>query len=333
MADSIVFLGTGGTIAGSASSAQDNLSYTSGRVALGDLLAALPGLPERLGGHDLRHEQVFQEDSKDLDPGHWQVLGARVAHHLDSPTVRGVVLTHGTDTLEETAFFLARTLPASLLAAKPVVMTCAMRPATSHSPDGPQNLRDATVLACTQGAHGVMLVCQGQVFDGARVQKNHPYQLNPFDAAEYGLVGVVEEMQVRLLGGWPRAMSGRAVQTLPAKPGLDQAFPRVEIVFNHNGADGAMVRALCAPPLSGDAPVQGIVLAGTGNGTVHRGLEAALQKAQSQGVTVVRTTRCARGRVLPRADGRGQEFPILELSPVKARIELMLQLAARPVAS
>ena len=230
-------------------------------------------------------------------------------------------------------FFLARTLPALLLAAKPVVMTCAMRPASSHWPDGPQNLRDATVLACTPGAQGVMLVCQGQVFDGAQVQKNHPYQLNPFDTGEYGLVGVVEEMQLRLLGGWPRALPSRAVQSLPAQTDVGQAFPRVEIVFSHNGADGAMVRALCAPPLFGDAPVQGIVLAGTGNGTVHRGLEAALQEAQSQGVTVVRTTRCARGRVLPRADGRGQEFPILELSPVKARIELMLQLAARPVAT
>jgi L-asparaginase len=107
----------------------------------------------------------------------------------------------------------------------------------------------------------------------------------------------------------------------------------VEIVFNHNGADGAIVRALRAAPSQGDAPVQGIVLAGTGNGTVHRGLEAALRVAQSQGVTVVRTTRCARGRVLPRADGRGEEFPILELSPVKARIELMLQLAAPQAAA
>jgi len=332
MADCIVFLGTGGTIAGSASSAQDNLSYASGRVALGDLLAALPGLSECLGGCDRLHEQVFQEDSKDLDPSHWQALAARVVHYLGSPSVRGVVLTHGTDTLEETAFFLARALPASLLAAKPVVMTCAMRPATSFSPDGPQNLRDAAVVSRTQGAHGVMLVCQGQVFDGAQVQKNHPYQLNPFDTGDYGLVGVVEETHLRLLGGWPRPLPSRAVRTLAGKPDSDRAFPRVEIVFNHNGADGAMVRALCAPPAPGDPPLQGIVLAGTGNGTVHRGLEAALWQAQSQGVTVVRTTRCARGRVLARGDGRGQEFPILELSPVKARIELMLQLAPRSIA-
>ena len=142
----------------------------------------------------------------------------------------------------------------------------------------------------------------------------------------------MEESQLRLLGGWPLPIPSRAVQTLAGKSDSVQAFPRVEIVFNHNGADGAMVRALCAPPAPGDAPVQGIVLAGTGNGTVHRGLEAALRQAQSQGVTVVRTTRCARGRVLPRADGRGAEFPILELSPVKARIELMLQLAAPSVA-
>ena len=91
MADSIVFLGTGGTIAGSASGAQDNLSYTSGRVALGDLLADLPGLPERLAGREMLHEQVFQEDSKDLDPSHWQLLAARVGQHLERPSVGGVV--------------------------------------------------------------------------------------------------------------------------------------------------------------------------------------------------------------------------------------------------
>ena len=333
MADFIVYLGTGGTIAGSASSAQDNLSYTSGRVALGDLLAGLHGLPERLGAHAMLHEQVFQEDSKDLDPSHWRILAARVAHHLGSPSVRGVVITHGTDTLEETAFYLARMLPATWLAAKPVVITCAMRPATSLSPDGPQNLRDATVVAGAPGAHGLMLVCQGQVLDGAQVQKMHPYQLNPFDVGDYGLVGVVEETQLRILGGWPRPVPDRTVKTWAGSPTSGQDFPRVEIVFNHNGADGANVRALCAPPSQGDAPVQGIVLGGTGNGTVHRGLEAALRHAQNQGVTVVRTTRCARGRVLPRADGRGEAFPILELSPVKARIELMLQLAARQAAA
>lgn len=327
MADSIVFLGTGGTIAGSASSAQDNLSYTSGRVPLGELLSGLPGLAERMGGRAMVHEQVFQEDSKDLNPAHWELLASRVVHYLSSPAVTGVVITHGTDTLEETAFFLARMLPAALLAAKPVAMTCAMRPATSLSPDGPQNLRDATVVAGTSGAHGVLLVCQGQVLDGAQVQKIHPYQLNPFEAGEFGLAAVVEETQLRLLGGWPRPMANRAVKLLGGQPASASASPRVEIVFNHNGADGANVRALCATPPPGDAPVQGIVLAGTGNGTVHRGLEAALRQAQSQGVTVVRTTRCARGRVLPRADGRGEEFPSLDLSPLKARIELMLQLA------
>ena len=327
MADSIVYLGTGGTIAGSASSAQDNLSYTSGRVPLGELLEALPGLAERLNGREMRHEQVFQEDSKDLDPGHWQILASRVAHHLSSPDVNGVVITHGTDTLEETAFFLARMLPKTLLSAKPVVMTCAMRPSTSLSPDGPQNLRDATAVAATSGAHGVVLVCQGQVLDAAQVQKVHPYQLNPFDTGDYGLVGVVEETQIRLLGGWPRPMPSRSVKLLGRREGPSQPFPRVELVFNHNGADGANVRALCATAPTGDVPVQGIVLGGTGNGTVHRGLEAALRQAQSQGVTVVRTSRCARGRVLPRADGRGEEFPALDLSPLKARIELMLQLA------
>jgi len=332
MANSIVFLGTGGTIAGSASSAQDNLSYTSGRVALADLLGGLPGLPERLGGRNVRHEQVFQEDSKDLDPAHWQLLAERVAHYLADTGVDGVIITHGTDTLEETAYFLLRFLPAALIAKKPVVMTCAMRPATSLAPDGPQNLRDAAVVACAAGACGVLLVCQGQAHSALHLQKVHPYELNAFDSGEFSPVAVVEETGVRMVGGWPLPAISHPIAGLVQEWARNGGihWPRVEILMSHAGANGALVRALCASPPAGDAPLAGLVVAGTGNGTIHRDLELALRAALEQGIAVIRTTRCSRGRVLARADGRGSEFPAVDLSPVKARIELMLQLRGVP---
>ncbi|WP_372659818.1 asparaginase, partial [Hydrogenophaga sp.] len=133
----------------------DNVGYVAGEVGVGDLLAAVPAL----AGEALDVEQVAQLDSKDMGFAVWQALAQRVAFHLDRPDVEAVVITHGTDTLEETAFFLQ----ALLQPAKPVVLTCAMRPATALVPDGPQNLLDAVAVARWTGASGVVAVCAGQV--------------------------------------------------------------------------------------------------------------------------------------------------------------------------
>jgi len=329
MANSIVFLGTGGTIAGAAKQAGDNLSYASGTLALADLLRDMPGLPALLGDHELVCEQVFQRDSKDLDAAHWAQLSARTAHYLAQPQVAAVVITHGTDTLEESAYFLARTLEPALLARKPVVFTCAMRPATSLAPDGPQNVRDAVAVARHPGACGVVLVCQGEVHAALPLRKVHPYRLKAFDSGESGPLALVEEGAVRSLASWSQALDFSALSDLgavPPAPHNETAWPRVEIIWSHAGAGGAIVRALCAAPPSGDPPLAGLVVAGTGNGTLHHALEAALQQAQNQGVAVVRTTRCALGQVLARADGQGAGLAAWPLPAVKARVELMLRL-------
>lgn len=329
MAHSIVFLGTGGTIAGVAKQAGDNLSYASGTLALADLLRDMPGLAPLLRGHEMVCEQVFQRDSKDLDAGHWAQLSARTAHYLAQPQVAAVLITHGTDTLEESAYFLARTLDPALLAAKPVVFTCAMRPASSLAPDGPQNLRDAVSVALHPHACGVVLVCQGEVHAALPLRKVHPYRLQAFDSGESGPLAVVEEGAVRALAPWSQALDFAALAQLGAvRQPLDSEapWPRVDIIFSHAGADGSIVRALCAAPPAGDAPLAGLVVAGTGNGTLHHTLEAALHQAQSQGIAVVRTTRCALGKVLVRADGQGTGLATWPLPAVKARVELMLRL-------
>jgi L-asparaginase len=318
----ILVLGTGGTIAGTASSASDNIGYTAAQVGVAQLLDALPALTNVLRNHELHSEQVAQVDSKDMRFDIWLVLAQAVTHHLAKPDVTGVVITHGTDTLEETAFFLHNVLPPELINAKPVVLTAAMRPASSASPDGPQNLMDAVAVALTEGAHGVVAVCTGTVHSAQDVQKSHTYQLNAFSSGDAGPLAYVEEAQVRLLKNWPLAQVNKALKAIE-NAANQIGWPRVDIVMNYAGVDGAVVDALLRPS-DGVAPVRGLVVAGTGNGTIHHDLEAALRRALQAGVKVVRATRCANGRVLSTAQS---EFAHSNgLSPVKARIALMLDL-------
>ncbi len=311
----IVILGTGGTIAGRAASVSDNIGYTAAQVGVEELLAAIPALAQ---AGTVQTEQVAQIDSKDMSFAVWAKLAARVSHYLEQPDIQGIVITHGTDTLEETAFFLQ----ALLAPGKPVVLTCAMRPATALVPDGPQNLLDAVAVARHAGAHGVVAVCAGVIHGAADVQKVHTYRLDPFSSGDAGPMGYVEEGAVRLLRNWPEPHAGyvRAAIKNIANLAKSAGVPRVEIVMNHAGASGAIVQALQAQG------VQGLVVAGTGNGSLRHELEAALLKAQAAGVKVIRASRCLNGRVLPTPadqipDSKG-------LSPVKARIQLILQLLA-----
>lgn len=322
----IVVLGTGGTISGTAPTVSDNIGYTAAQLGVAQLLQAVPGLSRVLGGQVLVAEQVAQIDSKDMSFAVWQQLALRVSFHLAQTDVTGIVITHGSDTLEETAYFLHAVLPASQLASKPVVLTCAMRPASSVAPDGPQNVTDAVAVATTPGACGVVVVCAGTLHGAVDVQKVHPYRLDAFNSGDAGPLGYVEEGCVRLLRNWPLALVDIGHSAIE-KIAFLKNWPRVEIVMNYVGASGTVVDALMAPHGAQGpdaAPVRGLVVAATGNGTVHHDLEAALIRAQTAGLKVLRATRCASGRVLPTP---GNPFPDSQgLSPVKARVALMLAL-------
>lgn len=312
-----VVLGTGGTIAGRAAQAGDNIGYTAGEVGVDDLLA---GVRAHLAGQDVVAEQVAQVDSKDMGPPVWRPLLRRLVHHLARPEVQGIVITHGTDTLEETAWLLQTVLAPT----KPVVITCAMRPATAVTPDGPQNLLDALVVAAEPGAHGVVAVCAGQVHSARRVRKVHTYRTDAFGSGDAGPLGVVEAGRVQRWQPWPEpAVRPGLLERLLDTP----TWPRVEWITSHAGADGALVRALLVP-VAGVAPLRGLVVAGTGNATVHRDLEAALADAEAAGVTVWRTTRCGQGRVLP-PDAVGWTPAEDALPPAQARLALQLRLLER----
>ena len=289
----IVVLATGGTIAGWAADTSEPQNYKAGQVPVVDLLARINPT-----AFELESEQVAQIDSKDMAYAVWQQLLARLKHHLGRDEVQGVVVTHGTDTLEETAYFLQAVLDPT----KPVALTCAMRAANAPDSDGPANLQQALNWVQWPQSQGVAVVAAGEVHAGATVQKQHSQQLNPF-------------------------VSEPARQVLHPVPTVAQvlactAWPRVEVVMSHAGADGRWVRAAMAQP---DAP-QGWVVAGTGNGTVHQDLQAALLDAQTQGAQVWRASRCAWGGVQSR---EGDVLPHADLlSVAQARVALLLALLA-----
>lgn len=314
----VVILGTGGTIAGTAPSAQDHHAYRSAQLSVGQLVAAVPSLAEV----SLECEQVAQVDSKDMTFAIWVALAKRIRHHLGRPEVAGVVVTHGTDTLEETAVFLNRVLRVQ----RPVVLTAAMRPATSSQADGPQNLADAVTVARATQSHGVLAVMGGQVWCGEHVRKIHGHRIDAFSGGDAGRWGRVQDGQLVVEGPVERAgdrpaqgaFEGLALEDLPPDT---QQWPWVEIVTSHAGAQARSVGVWVA------AGVQGLVVAGTGNGTVHQDLQRALDDARAQGVAVVIATRCVAGGWVAEggdADGTGG----LPLTPAQARVDLMLRLMA-----
>ena len=344
----IVVLATGGTIAGRATSAGDAVAYQAAQIGAQDLLHSVAGLPELLGGDTLELEQLAQINSKDMTFAVWQRLALRCAHWLDQPGGRAVVITHGTDTLEESAFFLQQVLACAPQApawqGKAVILTCAMRPATARLADGPQNLADAIALAQNQQTHGVLVVAAGRVHAATDVQKIHPYRLNAFSSGDAGPLAYMEEGQarwVRPLPGWPQPSSAQQahalwqalVHTPPAQ------WPWVEVLHSHAGAHARALQALA------QAGVQGVILAATGNGTLHQELEQAAQVCMTQGLPVLLAARCTASAIVRGPASPPEPVPLAlpacskgvadlaspatVLPPSKARILLMLQILAQ----
>ncbi len=302
----VLLLTTGGTIAGWADDASQPLKYAAARLNGAQLLATLG-----VSGLALELEEVAQVDSKDMDEQVWRRLLERVVHALSDPQIEGIVITHGSDTAEETAFLLQAVLPPT----KPIVLTCAMRPANAMDSDGASNVRDAIRCARQSDAAGVWLVCAGEVHAAHEVFKAHSTRLNAFSSGDLGPAGRVNAQGV----SWLRPVNPPA-QITDVKTVLNTTtWPRVELVVNHAQADGRWVRAL----LAWDKPA-GCVVAGTGNGTISAALQEALSDAQRQGVRVMRTSRCAQGGV--QEDGEAMFENLGSLSFPQARIALMLRL-------
>ena len=259
-------LGTGGTIAGRASNLP--AGYTPGQVAVADLVqAAAPA------GVTCHTEQVAQIGSHDMSWGLWGQLAHRVAQLAQGGLAAGVVITHGTDTMEETATYLHAVLPA-LGVWLPVVLTGAMHPADSDAPDGPANLRAALQAAATLPG-GVWVVMDGALWPGDSVRKSHPRRVWAFDGGDAPRLDPSDAAALRALAWQPPTPWLR----LPPN-WMNQPAPWVGVVTSVAHADPREVSAWL------DAGVQGLVLAGTGNGTCHANLEPVLQQAEQAGVPV-----------------------------------------------
>jgi L-asparaginase len=310
----IAVIATGGTIAGVSAAEADTTGYQAGAVPIAQLLAGVPQLGTLA---DVVAEQPFSEDSKDLEPVHWLTLARLVQARLDEPAVDAVVITHGTDTLEETAFFLHLVLTSE----KPVVMTAAMRPATALSADGPMNLYQALAVAGTPAAcaRGVLVVVADRIWSARDVAKRHTQAIDALGDTDSGPLGWAHPP--RFSAGPDNRLSGCVpLATFDAES--EAALPAVEILFIAAGSSPELMTSACAHG------ARGLVLALPGNGSVPRRLAPALEACRRQGVPVVRASRTGAGPVAPLSDALAG--PLLcagQLSPAKARIALMLALA------
>ena len=312
----IIVLGMGGTIAGMASDPDNPKEYKAGALGITDLMSR-SGL-SNLVQSEVRN--VAQINSKDMQATHWQALLSAVNTANQDPQARAIVITHGTDTLEETACLLEVMGPWS----KPVVLTCAMLPANAPDADGPGNLADALNWASYTQHCAVFVVCAGKVHLSQDVQKLTTENVDAFTSGAQASFASKQGEQWQI----HRAL---AVPHLFQKPSLNFAltlrkWPRVEMVTNHALNDGAVVRALLASSGAEDTPLAGIVLAGTGMGTASQGLEQALQLAVDQGVRVWLSSRCLWG--LAHAQAQTTWGVVTPLSAAKARTALCLYLMA-----
>ena len=308
----VLVLGTGGTIAGVAPPANTatGAGYTAGVLGVEQLLASAPGIAQQAR---LEFEQLCNIDSKDANPALWLQLAREVRAWRARAGTAGCVITHGSDTLEETAY----ALDCLLEPGSPVVLTAAMLPAAALSADGPRNLFDAVRVAGDPAAagRGVLCVAHGRVHAARDVSKQHPARIDAFASGERGPLGFIGASGLRFTreqpGVEPRPLAGLAL------PSPEMAAPRVELVCSHAGADGELVRALVAASVAGTLrpPLHALVVLGTGGGTVHEGLAAALDQAAEAGVRV---------QVVPRTGPcEGGDFD--GLNAVKVRVRLLLE--------
>jgi L-asparaginase len=309
----VVVLATGGTIAGAAAS-DVQAGYTSGQVGVEQLLAAVPQAKKLAV---LRGEQIANIGSQDMNDEVWLKLARRVNELTAMPDVAGVVITHGTDTIEETAYFLNLVVKSR----KPVVLTAAMRPSTALSADGPLNFFNAVAVAASQDAagRGVLVVVNDWVHGASSLTKTSTTAVQTFLSPLTGLVGTVAYGEI----DFNRGPIGR--HTSESEFSLDgvTALPRVDIIMAHENMDGALIDGAVA------AGAKGLVIAGVGNGNMTAPALTALAKHAKAGVVCVRSTRVTTGRVgrnVEVDDDKAGFVASLDHNPQKARVLLRLAL-------
>jgi L-asparaginase len=309
----VVVLATGGTIAGAAGS-DVQAGYTSGQVGVEQLLAAVPQAKKVA---TLRGEQIANIGSQDMNDEVWLKLARRVNELAAMKNVDGIVITHGTDTIEETSYFLNLVVKST----KPVVLTAAMRPSTALSADGPLNFYNAVAVAANKEAagRGVLVVINDWIHGARSLTKTSTTAVQTFLSPLQGLVGTVAYGTVEFYRG---PVGKHTTQSEFSLDGVT-ALPRVDIIMAHENMDGVLLNAAAA------AGARGVVVAGVGNGNMTASALDALAALAKKNVVAVRSTRVAIGRVGRNVEVDDDKLGLIasdELNPQKARVLLRLAL-------
>ncbi len=309
----VFILSTGGTIASKPTSPTATTGYHETAFCARDLIDCIPGIREEF---DLEAEEVFSVDSSVLEDSHLLTLAHKANKILARPEVDGLVITHGTDTMEETAFFLNLTVKSK----KPVVLTGSMRPTTVLSADGPMNLLCAIRAAGDKNSigKGVMIAFSDRLWPARDATKVSTYHTDAFHCPENGPLGtVIDKVRYYYTSTRPHTVHSEFdVSNL-------ESLPRVQIVYNHINTEDTMLKSALA------SGCDGIVLAGVGNGTLPPVIREALQNRSEDAPLIVRASRVVSGFVSPTGSFSDREEGILPsggFSPQKARILLQLAL-------
>jgi L-asparaginase len=310
----IVIVATGGTIAGAATSATD-AGYQSGAVGVDLLIQAVPQMKDVA---EVTGEQIASIGSQDMNDEVWLKLAKRVNELLADPGVAGVVITHGTDTMEETSYFLDLVVKSD----KPVVLTGSMRPSTAMSADGPLNIYNAVAIAADPKARGrgVMVTVDDDIHSAHDIVKTHTTDVGTMSSGEAGLIGA------SLFGVYTWYRSPAQVHTMKSEFKIvpsQTTLPRVDIIYAHANMSPDMITS------AAKNGAKGLIIAGVGDGNMTSQAADAVKQVIAQGVVVVRSSRTNGGiirRNIELNDDQMGTVASMELNPTKARVLLQLAL-------
>lgn len=308
----IVIVATGGTIAGSGKVGKAT-NYQAGKININDIIDSIPMINEVA---DLTAIQLFNVDSNEMDEEHWLILANKINELAQNDDVDGIVVTHGTDTLDETAYFLNLTIHTY----KPVVLTGAMRPASATSADGPINLYQAVCLASCDDAlgHGVMAVFSSTIYSGRDIQKISNFKTDAFEQKDFGCLGYMNDDKVMMFS---RTFKKHTLQSVFSEHKLTK-LPSVGIVYYYAGAKSDILTLMAKSH-------QGIVIIGSGSGNYSKSWMHCIEELSKQGIVFVRASRVNQGIVYESDvfDPHNICIPSNTLSGQKARVLLMLALS------
>ena len=309
----IAIIATGGTISGAGESASE-AKYASAKITVDSIVASVPNISKLA---NVKSEQLLQIGSENMNDETWIKIAKRVNELLGKRDIDGVVITHGTDTIEETAYFLNLVIRSK----KPIILVGSMRPSTSLSADGPLNLYNAVAVAASEEAvnKGVLIVFNDNIYAARDVSKTNTTNVAAFESLNFGPIGNVHYGKTRIYYNPIRNHTSKSMFDI----GDLEFLPKVDIVYGYANHNSTIIEQLI------NSGTKGIIYAGVGDGNIYKDTLTKLINASKNNTILVRGSRVGSGFVVPNAEINDDEYKFVtadNLSPQKARILLMLSL-------